>query len=292
MDNLLPFSQDSGPSESASEVPIVSSASYEPAGAEAEHDALTGYLHNTAATVTIQNAMDLAIDAMALQPGDRALDVGCGPGDFLPRMAEAVGPRGLVSALDHAPGFLDEARALVAGLALETPIDYIQGDALALPYPDNSFDAAHTERVLIHLSDPDRSLRELYRVLRPGGWVVCVEPDLVGMRIDHERPAIAKLLVASFTETIRFPAMGLELNRRLAAAGFVDRSIQTLTEVDRTFDEGAAAIFGAGAHRMVADGRLSAVDAESALSWLSRQSVEGRYTSYTSMFIVAGRVPV
>jgi SAM-dependent methyltransferase len=278
-------------SDASSSSPIVSSKSYEQTGAAAEHEELTAYLHNSAATDTIQTAMDRAIAAMAIKPGDRVLDVGCGPGDFLPRLALAVGPRGFIAALDHARGFLTEARALVASILLETRVEYIEGDALALPFPDGSFDSAHTERVLMHLDDPDRALSELRRVVKPGGRIVCVEPDLVGMRIDHQRPELARLLVESFTETIRFPAMGLELNRRMAGAGLVKRTVETLTEVERDFPGEAAAIFHAGSDRLVAGERMDPTEAEAAIAWLIAQSSAGRYTSYTSMFIVSGLVP-
>ena len=277
--------------QSASPSPIVSSDSYQQAGVEAERDALTAYLRDTAATGVIQHAMDLAVRAMAIEPGNRVIDVGCGPGDFIPRLAEAVGPSGSIAALDHAPEFLGEARSLAQSLDITTLIDFIEGDALALPFPDASFDAAHTERVLIHVSDPGLALIELRRVVKPGGWVVCVEPDLAGMRIDHERPRLARLLIDSFIETIRFPAMGLELNRRMAEAELIDRTVETQTEVEREFSEGAVAVFRNGAERLIAEQRMDPSDAESLLESLIEQSAAGRYTSYTSMFIVAGRVP-
>ena len=64
-----------------------------------------------------------------------------------------------------------------------------QGDAYALPYPDQSFDAAHCERVLLHLEDPSTVLREMRRVLRTGGRMVVAEPDWASLIInspDHE----------------------------------------------------------------------------------------------------------
>jgi SAM-dependent methyltransferase len=276
---------------SATSTPIVSSNSWQPEGANLERAQLTAYLQNTAATDTIQQAMDRAVAAMRLSPGDRVLDVGCGTGVFLPRLAEAVGADGTVVALDHAPGFLDDARTVMEALRLPTRIDYVEGDALELPFPDASFDSAHTERVLIHLSDPDRGLRELRRVVKSGGWVVCVEPDLAGWRIDHAQPELARLLVAGFTETIRFPAMGLELNRRMAEAGLTERVISTLTEVERDLPEDVEAVLRAGADRLVAEGRIDGRSIHGALDWLVGQSGAGTYCSYTSMFIVAGRVP-
>ena len=254
-------------------------------------DELTGYLQDTAATPTIQNAMALAVEAMAIGPGNRVLDVGCGTGVFLPKLAEVVGADGSIVALDHVVGFLTEARELMASGHIGTPVQYVEGDALRLPFPDATFDACHTERVLIHLSDPNQCLREMRRVVRPGGWVVCVEPDLDGMRIDHPDPAIARVVVAGFTETVRHPAMGLQLNRRMAEAGLVGRRVWTLTEVERELADDTGPFLRAGAMRLANEGRAEPEAVSRGFDWLERQSAQGRYTSYTSMFVVAGRVP-
>lgn len=234
--------------------------------------------------------MTIAVAAMRIGPGNYVLDAGCGVGDFLPKLADAVGPSGSIAALDHAPGFLTQARKLMESLPAAPHVEYVEGDALQLPFPDHAFDAAHTERVLIHVSDPDRALREMRRVVRPGGWVVCVEPDLDGMRIDHADPALGRLIVSGFTETIRFPAMGLELSRRMAEAGLVDRMVATLTEVERDLAGDAETVLRAGADRLAGEGRADPASIAAGFEWLARQSAAGAYISYTSMFIVAGRV--
>jgi SAM-dependent methyltransferase len=273
------------------ETPPISSTSWQEVGAAASSDALAEYLRETASTPIIQNAMSLAADAMRIHPGDRVLDVGCGAGVFLPKLAEAVGASGSVVALDNVAEFLDQARALVAADGLSSRVEFVLGDARRLPFPDSSFVACHTERVLIHLDDPGGCLREMRRIVRPGGWIVCVEPDLDGMRIDLGDAELAHLIVAGFTETIRHPAMGLELNRRMAAAGLVDRHVATLTEVERVLPEDSAAFLRMGAMRLASQGRANPLDVERAITRLERLSAAGCYTSYSSMFVVAGRVP-
>jgi SAM-dependent methyltransferase len=179
----------------------------------------------------------------------------------------------------------------MASNACETPVEYVEGDALRLPFPDGAFDACHTERVLIHLSEPNQCLQEMRRVVRPGGWVVCVEPDLDGMRIDFPDASIARVIVAGFTETVRNPSMGLQLNRRMADAGLIDRRVWTLTEVERELTDDVSQFLRAGALRLAREGRAEPDAVERGFDWLDRQAAEGRYTSYTSMFVVAGRVP-
>ncbi|MBC3763930.1 methyltransferase domain-containing protein [Quadrisphaera oryzae] len=109
-----------------------------------------------------------------LRPGLDLLDLGCGPGTITADLAERVAP-GRAVGLDAAAGVLDEAGALAErrGLALE----WVVGDALALPFPDASFDVVHAHQVLQHLPDPVRALREAVRVLRPGGLLAVRDVD-------------------------------------------------------------------------------------------------------------------
>jgi SAM-dependent methyltransferase len=90
-----------------------------------------------------------------------------------------------------------------------------QGDAYHLPYPDGAFDAAHCERLLMHLEDPVAALREMRRVVRPGGRVVVTEPDWAGLQIDHADRTAMRLLIDRWQRS-RFanPSMGLELSGR------------------------------------------------------------------------------
>ncbi|MDX6553486.1 MAG: demethylmenaquinone methyltransferase / 2-methoxy-6-polyprenyl,4-benzoquinol methylase [Gaiellales bacterium] len=102
-------------------------------------------------------------------PGDAALDVCCGTGDFAVELRRTVGPSGRVVGLDFAPEMLAVARA-------KSPVvDWIEGDALALPFADNEFAATTVGFGVRNLSDLERGFAEMARVVRPGGRVVCLE---------------------------------------------------------------------------------------------------------------------
>jgi demethylmenaquinone methyltransferase/2-methoxy-6-polyprenyl-1,4-benzoquinol methylase len=107
-----------------------------------------------------------AADLARVGPGSRALDVATGTGDLAielaSRGAEVVGS-------DFSEGMLDVARRKAPGLTWE------QGNALALPYPDASFDAATVGFGARNFSDLGQGLREMSRVVRPGGRVVVLE---------------------------------------------------------------------------------------------------------------------
>jgi len=110
-----------------------------------------------------------AADLAAVGPGDRALDVATGTGELALELARRVGPSGEVVGSDFSEGMLDRARAKGGGVRWEW------GDALDLPYADGSFDAATVGFGARNFADLDRGLREMARVVRPGGRVVVLE---------------------------------------------------------------------------------------------------------------------
>ena len=113
-----------------------------------------------------------AVAATALGPGDAVIDVACGTGKLAEALAERVGPFGRVLAVDLAPGMIAEATAHHRDLV---QLEFKVGDALALPVTDASFDAATIAFGLRNLTDFAAGFRELARVVRPGGRVVCLE---------------------------------------------------------------------------------------------------------------------
>lgn len=101
--------------------------------------------------------------AARVQPGDRVLDVACGTGVLTRETASRVGPSGFAAGLDASPGML----AVAARLSPE--IEWRQGTAESLPYPDASFDAAVSQFGLMFFQDRPLAVREMLRVLTPGG---------------------------------------------------------------------------------------------------------------------------
>ena len=109
-----------------------------------------------------------AADLARLRPGDRALDVATGTGDLAVELERRTGPGGVVG-VDFAEAMLEIARRKAPEIEFEV------GNALALDYPDDSFDAATVGFGARNFSDLARGLAELVRVVRPGGRVVVLE---------------------------------------------------------------------------------------------------------------------
>lgn len=103
------------------------------------------------------------------QPGERAVDVACGTGVVARKTAPRVGPTGIVVGVDMNPDMLAFARSLPAPEGAS--IDWREGSAAALPLPDDTFDLVLCQAGLQFFSDRLAALREMHRVLRPGGRV-------------------------------------------------------------------------------------------------------------------------
>jgi demethylmenaquinone methyltransferase/2-methoxy-6-polyprenyl-1,4-benzoquinol methylase len=113
-----------------------------------------------------------AADLARVGPGDRALDVATGTGDLALALARRVEPGGEVVGSDFSEGMLEHARRKGAGTAT---VRFEQANALALPYADGEFAAATVGFGARNFSDLPQGLREMTRVVQPGGRVVVLE---------------------------------------------------------------------------------------------------------------------
>ena len=113
-----------------------------------------------------------AVAELGLREGDRVLDAGCGTGRALPPLRAAVGPSGVVLGADLTPAMLHEA--VRAGRDREARL--LLADVAALPLRSRSLDAVFGAGLISHLPNPSENLRELARVVRPGGILALFHP--------------------------------------------------------------------------------------------------------------------
>jgi len=173
------------------------------------------------------------LEALALQAGERAADLGCGPGLLAFDMARQVGPAGEIQCIDASESMV----ALAARrLGAHPHVQVRHGDVAALPYADRSLDAAVCTQVYEYVPDVDRALVELHRVLEPGGRAVIVDSDWESCVWNSSDPARMRRVIESWDKHCAHPHLPATLARRLRTAGFEIRKIDVVALVNDRYD--------------------------------------------------------
>ncbi len=222
-------------------------------------------------------------------PGRRILDVGCGLGDDAAALAGLVAPGGTVVGVDGSRAMIEAARGRhggVEGLSFEV------ADAAALPFDDASFDACRVDRVLQHVADPAPAVREMARVLRPGGVLVAYDNDWETLTVDSADRATTRTVLNAWCD--RFPSgwIGRRLVPLFLEAGLrdVDASPKTLVLRDLAMADRLYCFF-ATVERLAEAGVVGREDADRWSDGLRSADRDGRFfCSYTG-FLVRGTRP-
>lgn len=184
------------------------------------------YLNRISSLTAIEEGKRARDKLLALRTGSSVIDVGCGLGIDVRRMAVIVGPKGRAVGADVSGSLLEEARHLHNGELVE----WCVADACRLPYPNGEFEAVRIERVLEHLADPEAAVAEAMRVARPNGLVCLCEPDwgtLVVGGLDRESSDAVRDVMS---RTVRHPNVGRDLTGLVHAVG-TPRSVDVYAEV-------------------------------------------------------------
>jgi arsenite methyltransferase len=196
---------------------------------------------------------------LAAQPGERALDIGSGPGFLVASLADAVGPSGAVHGLDQSASM----NALARDLTADRPwVSIDEGDALALPYPDASFDAAVSTQVYEYVADVAAALAELRRVLRRGGRALVLDTDwdsVVWHATDRERH---RRVMTAWEEHLVHPHLPCTLPGHLRNAGFRVTRRSMIPLFNPTYEENTYSALTMGTIARFVEGRQGVTAAE------------------------------
>jgi SAM-dependent methyltransferase len=176
---------------------------------------------------------DAQLVKIGIEPGERVVDIGCGPGGVLHLLGKHVGPSGSVLGIDRSPHFVEQARRFASDLGL-TQVEVRESDAYDTGLPRGSFDGAHMRLVLVNVPKPELIVRELVALVRPGGWVASFEADFVSHAMNPPSPEYSRLL-AAYQAHAAFQGIDLFIGRRTHSlfreAGLTDIHVDAVVHV-------------------------------------------------------------
>ncbi|MFF1650534.1 methyltransferase domain-containing protein [Streptomyces sp. NPDC058240] len=240
------------------------------------------FLDRLAATDLARSYKSVMLDALDAQPGQTALDLGCGPGTDLSALAKAVSPSGRVIGVDSRREMVAQARRRTEDLP---SVEVQLGDIHTLPLEDGSIDRARTDRMLQHAADPAQALVEARRVLRPGGRLVMGEPDWDSLTIDYPDIEVARAYTRYVTDNVvRNGVIGRQLARLALDAGLAVLAVVPVTSVFRDV-QAADQVLGLqrNTDRAVSAGALPA---RASQRWLDHLAT-GPFFAAVTLYVVA-----
>jgi ubiquinone/menaquinone biosynthesis C-methylase UbiE len=229
-------------------------------------------------------------DMLDLRPGEIVLDAGCGAGDDARTMASLVRPEGQVIGVDSDESILEEARRRAEDTAL--PLTFTQGDVHRLDFADGTFTRCRSERMFQHVAEPLSAMRELVRVLHPGGLMVVFDTDWETLIIDADDRQTTRALMNEYCAEHRHGWIGRMLPGLMRESGLADIEVVPATLVRRDF--ASAERFHTltrTASIAVMQGKVSPAAADSWLADLRARDAEGRFFCAVTAFIVRGCKP-
>jgi ubiquinone/menaquinone biosynthesis C-methylase UbiE len=249
----------------------------------------TAYLHR--ATTRAEQRRLRCFERLWLQPCAVALDAGSGIGDAAVVLAGLVGPYGRAVGIERSTHLVDRARQRAKDVA---NVEYRVGDLASLPFDDGTFDAAYSEHAFVHLDDPEAAMRELHRVLRPGGRLVFVDADHSRSAIDADDDELSELLIARLDPRVGNVRSGRRLRSQAVLAGFVDVDVEAEARIVTDRDEYHAMARHPITTRLaevVADGIIEPERADVFLADQDTRATHGRFQVTIVSYVVAAVKP-
>ncbi len=228
--------------------------------------------------------------ALSATPGERILDIGCGPGYYVAELLAEVGQSGSVVAVDASPDMLALAQQRCEG---HDNVSFREGTANALPVEDGECDAALSVQVMEYVADVAGALAEIHRALRPGGRVLIWDVDWATAWWHTEDPDRMRRFLAAWDEHLVHPSLPRRMGAHLRAAGFVDVAVQghSFATVDYDAESFAVMMLGMAADFVPGRGGLTG---DEVAAWKAEQrslADRGEFFFEATQFCFTARKP-
>jgi SAM-dependent methyltransferase len=216
-----------------------------------------------------------AFDALAVEPGQAILDLGCGGGHLVRELALAVGAGGRAVGFDMSADQLAAARALCGDLPAA---QLVEGDASEMAFADATFDGLAAIQTLEYIPDIDRALAELRRVLKPGGTAALISVLWDHWRFHGAEPKLNQRILDAWRGHCPHQMLPMELPRKLAAAGFGGVLRRPIAFLNGALHDNAYAMWAAKVAAAFGVGQgIAEDDAARWLDQLAEADREGRF---------------
>ncbi|HVL58473.1 MAG TPA: methyltransferase domain-containing protein [Burkholderiaceae bacterium] len=271
--------------DAASTGPSFSIASYRDADAAQDQSLL--FEHLDAFAKAFASMIDRGLDLLQLQAGSALLDVGCGHGAAVPRLAERIGSGGRIVGIDSSRAMIAEAQRRFD--PARWPVEFHCADAVRLPFGDAAFDATRCDRVLMFVRDPSRAVAEMLRVTRPDGRVVATEGDIGTHAIDSSDAQATCAVLETVADRVPNGWSGRRLPALFRAAGLRDIAVDLHPYFSDSLGEWSGRI---GLEAAVSDAiRRERIEPQRAQRWLDELKARdscGRFFACGTFVTVAG----
>jgi ubiquinone/menaquinone biosynthesis C-methylase UbiE len=228
--------------------------------------------------------------ALDAAPGERILDIGCGPGFYVAELLDEVGRTGSIVAVDASPDMLALARQRCDG---HDNVTFREGTADALPVDDGDVDAALCVQVMEYVADAPGAVAEIHRVLRPGGRVLIWDVDWGTAWWHTEDPDRMRRFLAAWDEHLVHPSLPRRMGAHLRAAGFADVAVQGHSFATVDYDDESFAVMMLGMAADFVPGRRG-VTGDEVAAWKAEQrslAERGEFFFEATQFCFTARKP-
>jgi arsenite methyltransferase len=231
------------------------------------------------------------LQALALRPGERVLDVGSGPGLLALEMAQVVGVAGHVIGIDVSDAMLALGQRRCANIGGSGRLSFVKADAAALPFPDAVFDAAVSIQVYEYVADLPNALAELYRVLRPGGRALVLDTDWDSIVWHANDPERMGQLLNAWRARFADPHLPRTLAHQLRNAGFQVNHPEALVLLNPEYDANTYSVANGEimADYAVTRGSLTRDQADAWTQDLRQLGRDGRYFFSLNRYLFLAR---